>query len=150
MFQLQKTTKFEWQDVQLLFVLLCSCDMAEMSSCCSSGPLYWTFCSLFRTFASRCWTTIHWAHKSSHSFSWTLKWCWHSESLFWAENTVYFVQSIYGASCLRVNQWSAPHQEVSLPVQVEDVSALGEDELHNLVLVDHVDCHVSCVQLRPH
>lgn len=39
---------------------------------------------------------------------------------------------------------------MSLPVQVEDVLALSEDELHHLVLVHHVDCHVSSVQLRPH
>ena len=41
-------------------------------------------------------------------------------------------------------------QDASLPVQVEDFLALDEDELHNLVLVDHVDCHVPRVQLGPH
>lgn len=30
------------------------------------------------------------------------------------------------------------------------MSALDEDELYDLVLVDHVDRHVSSVQLRPH
>lgn len=28
--------------------------------------------------------------------------------------------------------------------------ALNEDELHDLVLVHHVDRHVACVLLRPH
>lgn len=37
-----------------------------------------------------------------------------------------------------------------LPVQVEDLSALDEDKLHDLVLVHHVDRHISCVQLGPH
>lgn len=39
---------------------------------------------------------------------------------------------------------------VLLPVQVENLSALDEDELHDLVLVRHVDGHVSCVVFRPH
>lgn len=49
-------------------------------------------------------------------------------------------------------RWSGPPQSraASLPVQVEDLSALDEDELYDLVLVDHVDRHVSSVQLRPH
>lgn len=45
---------------------------------------------------------------------------------------------------------SLSDDQTLLPVQVEDFSALDEDELHDLVLVDHVDRHVSCVQFRPH
>lgn len=48
--------------------------------------------------------------------------------------------------------YSSSDEDDSLlfPVKVEDLTALDEDELHNLVLVYHVDCHVSCIQFRPH
>lgn len=38
----------------------------------------------------------------------------------------------------------------SLPVQAEDPPALGQDELHDLVLVNHVDRHVAGILLCPH
>lgn len=39
---------------------------------------------------------------------------------------------------------------LSLLLQAEDLWALNEDELHYLVLIDHVNRHVPTVQLRPH
>lgn len=39
---------------------------------------------------------------------------------------------------------------MSLCVQAEDLPALNQDELHDLVLVHHVDCHVAGILLRPH
>lgn len=39
---------------------------------------------------------------------------------------------------------------MSLFVQTEDLPALNQDELHDLVLVHHVDCHVTSVLLSPH
>lgn len=47
-------------------------------------------------------------------------------------------------------RWSSPCQDTLLIVQVEDLLAFDEDELHNLVLVHHVHSHVPAVQLRPH
>lgn len=44
-------------------------------------------------------------------------------------------------------QWAASN---SLPVQAEDLPALNQDELHDLVLVNHVDRHVASILLRPH
>lgn len=45
---------------------------------------------------------------------------------------------------------SGPPQDTLLLAQVEDFFALAENELHDLVLVDHVERHVSCVQFGPH
>lgn len=38
----------------------------------------------------------------------------------------------------------------SLCVQTEDLPALDQDELHDLVLVHHVDRHVAGILLCPH
>lgn len=61
------------------------------------------------------------------------------------------IRLVVGTICLFHNtvhkQWAAP---MSLCVQAEDPPALDQDELHDLVLVHHVNCHVAGVLLRPH